>query len=74
MTTPVFIREIYDTDEAFKRAVRDAVNRLLRDAMTGTTAQRPVAPVISQKYYDTTILKPIWWNGTVWKDGANATV
>lgn len=74
MSTPVFIRENYDTDAAFKRAVRDAVNRLLRDTMSGTTAQRPVAPVTAQRFYDTTIGKPIWWNGTVWKDAAGTTV
>lgn len=41
---------------------------------SGTTALRPSAPVAGQSYFDTTIGKPIWWNGTVWKDATGATV
>lgn len=74
MSTPVFIREIYDTEAAAKRAYRDAINRLLRDTMTGTTAQRPAQPVVAQRYYDTSLGLPIWYNGTVWKNAAGATV
>ena len=40
----------------------------------GATTARPVSPVIGQFYYDTTIGKPIWWNGTLWKDAQNNTV
>jgi hypothetical protein len=42
----------------------------------GTTANRPVL-IAEQKgyeYYDASLTKPIWWNGTVWKDVSNATV
>jgi hypothetical protein len=74
MTTPVFIRENYDTDAAAKRAYRDAINRLLRDTYSGATAQRPVAPVVAQRYYDTTLGIPIWWNGSAWKNAAGTTV
>ena len=66
--TPIFIREAYDGDAAFRRAVRDAVNRLLRDTMSDTTAKRPATPAIGQRYYDTTLSKPIWWNGANWRD------
>ena len=42
---------------------------------TGTTAQRPTAQLSSgQTYWDTTLSKPIWWNGSVWKDAAGTTV
>jgi hypothetical protein len=45
----------------------------------GTTAQRPVdspqVPLgIGQFYYDTTLDRPIWWNGTVWKKADGTTV
>ena len=46
---------------------------------SGVTANRPVSTVqvplqIGQFYYDTTLDRPIWWNGTVWKkaDGVTA--
>jgi hypothetical protein len=40
----------------------------------GTTAQRPGTPVLYQNYFDTTLGKPIWYNGSVWKDATGATV
>jgi len=47
--------------------------------LSGITAQRPVstaqAPLaIGQIYYDTTLDRPIWWNGTVWKKADGTTV
>jgi hypothetical protein len=45
----------------------------------GTTAERPVSTIqtvvgIGQIYYDTTLDRPIWWNGTVWKKADGTTV
>ena len=41
----------------------------------GTTAQRPVSGLVpGLQYYDTTLVIPIWWNGTVWKNAAGTTV
>lgn len=40
----------------------------------GTTAGRPASPATFEEYYDTTIGKPIWYNGTNWKDATGATV
>ena len=47
--------------------------------LSGTTAQRPVSTVqatlaVGQIYYDTTLDRPIWWNGTVWKKADGTTV
>lgn len=53
------------------------VRRLIADALTpasGTTARRPTTKTVGYQYYDTTLGKPIWWNGTVWKDAAGVTV
>jgi hypothetical protein len=42
---------------------------------SGTTAQRPTAGLLAgQQHWDTTLAKPIWWNGSVWKDAAGVTV
>lgn len=45
----------------------------------GITADRPIESVqaplpIGQFYYDTTLDRPIWWNGTVWKKADGTTV
>jgi hypothetical protein len=47
--------------------------------LSGATAQRPLDSVqiplaIGQFYYDTTLDRPIWWNGTVWKKADGTTV
>jgi hypothetical protein len=46
---------------------------------SGTTANRPVDSVqvplqVGQFYYDTTLDRPIWYNGTVWKKADGTTV
>ena len=46
---------------------------------SGITTNRPVSTVqvplsIGQFYYDTTLDRPIWWNGTVWKKADGTTV
>lgn len=39
----------------------------------GTSAQRPDLPTVGMLYFDTTLGKPIWWNGSFWVD-ATGTV
>ena len=41
-----------------------------------TTANRPTLQTTQSGYsmWDSTLNKPIWWNGSVWKDANNATV
>ena len=43
---------------------------------TGATGSRPSASTVGAgaQWYDTTLSKPIWSNGTVWKDAAGTTV
>jgi parallel beta-helix repeat protein len=43
---------------------------------SGTSAERPT-PTTEQKgrsYFDTTLNKPVWWDGTGWRDAAGTTV
>jgi hypothetical protein len=42
--------------------------------VSGTTAQRPIATEVGQRYLDTSLGKPVWWSGTAWKDATGATV
>ena len=74
VNAPVLIRETYRTQEEFNRAVRDALNGILKLARQyGPTASRPPAPVVNQRYYDTTLNKEVVWNGSAWKDHSGAT-
>lgn len=41
---------------------------------SGETLERPLTPFIGQYYWDTTLLKPIWFNGTNWTDGSGTVV
>ena len=59
-------------------AVTDSVN--FSDIMTtinkasGTSVNRPLGVYTGFCYFDTTIAKPVWFNGTAWVDNAGATV
>ena len=35
-----------------------------------TTALRPTTSVLGECYFDTTVTKPVWWNGTNYQDAA----
>ena len=39
-----------------------------------TSSKRPRAPAKGQMFYDTTLKKPIWFNGTVWTDATGMKV
>jgi len=41
--------------------------------MSGTTLERPNVRIIGTQYFDTTLGKPIYWNGTSWVDN-NGTI
>jgi hypothetical protein len=63
------------TLEEWQRKCELAVNALAkRLTQQGGTTTRPASPIKSQYFYDETLGKPIWFNGTVWKDSAGTTV
>jgi predicted RecA/RadA family phage recombinase len=41
---------------------------------SGTTAQRPTTVFVGFQHFDTTLGLPVFWNGSVWKTAAGATV
>ena len=43
-------------------------------AVTNTTANRPQYPYSGMMFFDTTLGKPIFWNGTAWIDANGETV
>jgi len=51
---------------------------VIQTSRYSSTAGRPIlssdANDIGIMHYDVTLDKPIWWNGSVWKDAAGATV
>lgn len=40
----------------------------------GTTAERPLAPVLFEMYFDTDEGLPIWWTGSDWVDATGTAV
>lgn len=40
----------------------------------GITSSRPTDAVIGDQFYDTSLQKPIWFNGTLWKDASGTAV
>jgi hypothetical protein len=53
---------------------------IYQGGLNGTTANRPQSSngytekAIGADYFDTSLGKPIWWNGAVWKDSTGTTV
>ena len=49
---------------------------LLSTVLSNGTIYRPQGGALTKgyQYYDTSINKPIWWNGTAWVDATGATV
>lgn len=67
----------YDSDTGLYTATgaRMTINSVqVQVATNSTTGSRPTATATGQSHFDTTLQKPIWWNGTVWKDATGATV
>ena len=60
----------------------DAINNQIQQAVAtlstpnaGTTASRPSTSLqVGQFYFDTTINRPIWWDGTNWINAAGTVV
>lgn len=67
--------ELRGADQAVARPIdtADGASLVSRSGLlvSGTTANRPSYGGI---YYDTTIGKPIFWNGSAWKDATGASV
>jgi hypothetical protein len=57
----------------------DNITQALIIPDAGLTADRPISTTfiklqIGQQYFDTTIGRPIWWNGTNWINAAGTVV
>ena len=46
----------------------------LQNISAGITSDRPVGELVGETYFDTTLNKPIWFNGTNWVDVNGTTV
>ena len=49
----------------------ELVRQYLEDnsiSAVGPSSDRPTEPTVGQKYFDTDLGKPIYWNGTEWVD------
>ena len=59
----------------FLRGIHDNAYWKLNLIPQGTTANRPTVGIsVGLMYFDTTLQKPVWWSGSVWKDATGTTV
>jgi hypothetical protein len=75
---PIYLRNYLQNDAFFIKKVTDTptdnlqvVNRKYV-TLNGITANRPTSSVTGQRYFDTTIGRPVYWQGTKWVDGAGS--
>ena len=52
----------------------NVLGRLETQEASGATAARPTGLYVGQPFFDTTLGRPIWWNGTIWVDSAGTGV
>lgn len=45
---------------------RDALGATSIACKSGITSSRPVVTTVGYMFFDTTLGKPIWWNGSIW--------
>lgn len=49
------------------------VNKV-QNCQGGATGSRPVSPVLGECYYDTSLIIPIWWSGSDWRNSVGLPV
>ncbi len=54
--------------------ISDDTKPLINTDTSGDTASRITTPRVNEQYFDTTLGKPIWFNGTNWIDAVGTTV
>lgn len=53
----------------------DNFTGFLAQPISGTTAERPAIQLhVGQTFFDTSINRPIWWNGTNWINASGTIV
>ena len=60
----------------FTKATKDEISDAIDNVQISvTTANRPSVDLMAgRSVFDSTLNKPIWWNGTVWVDATGTTV
>lgn len=73
---PEILRGSAFTDRKLTDIPTDALQVVSRKYVTlnGVSASRPTSSVTGQFYFDTTLGKPVWWNGTSFVDATGTTV
>lgn len=64
--------ETYMSDKV--TSVEDILQEMVLKPMSGDSTKRPTSPLVGKMFYDTTLSKPIWFDGTVWKDATGTKV
>jgi len=68
------LRVYFNAVDAINNQIQQAVITLSTPS-AGTTASRPNTDLlVGQFYFDTTINRPIWWDGTNWINAAGTVV
>lgn len=75
LTTGTDYDKIYFSPNGITFTANNAIFSGLIKGLAGDAASRPIANLtVGAMYYDSTLKKPIWWDGTTWKDATGTTV
>lgn len=70
----IFKSNLYDVEPSKSRPPGFKGTYINTDVNLGESNKRPVDNEIGFQYFDTTLGKPIYWNGTAWVDATGADV
>lgn len=69
MSVPPLVPVTGTTNEGWGRKVANLLNRVTTSTMNrGTTSERPNNAGVGDRYYDTSLNRPLWFDGTIWRD------
>jgi hypothetical protein len=62
-----------DHGGALCRKDATAVTHVVAEVLSGASSSRPAAAALGTAYFDTTLGKPVWYNGTNWVNSSGVT-
>ena len=75
--TTILVNDLGDREDVAmsQKGVKEQVDLIkARLTSSGATESRPESPSAGTCFLDTTIGKPVWWNGSAWIDATGVTV
>jgi hypothetical protein len=73
MSIPPLVPETGAANPEFVRRVTSLLNLVVKRMLgIGDIAERPNNPSVGTQFYDTSLQRPVWWDGAGWRDAGGS--